>query len=91
MAVQNIDMTWEVIDAVRHAYPHIEITLWTGYTYEELMVQPGENVLNVLNNIDILVDGPFIEKEKDLSLRLRGSRNQHIRVRQNNIWEIQDD
>ena len=27
LAPQNIDMTWEVIDAVRHAYPHIEITL----------------------------------------------------------------
>ena len=91
MAVQNIDMTWEVIDAVRHAYPHIEITLWTGYTYEELMVQPGENVLNVLNNIDILVDGPFIEQEKDLSLKLRGSRNQRIWVKQNNRWEIKND
>ena len=32
LAPQNIDMVWEVIDAVRHAYPHIEITLWTGYT-----------------------------------------------------------
>lgn len=91
MASQNIDMTWEVIDAVRHAYPHIEITLWTGYTYEELMVQPGENVLNVLNNIDILVDGPFIQEEKDLSLRLRGSRNQRIWVKSNNRWEIKND
>ena len=55
------------------------------------MVLPNENLLNILNTINVLVDGPFIEKEKDLSLRLRGSRNQHIRVRQNNIWEIQDD
>ena len=66
LAPQNIDMTWEVIDAVRHAYPHIEITLWTGYTYEELMVLSSENLLNILNTINVLVDGPFIEKEKDL-------------------------
>ena len=91
LAPQNIDMTWEVIDAVRHAYPNIEITLWTGYTYEELMVQPTENLLNILNTINILVDGPFIEKEKDLSLQLRGSRNQRIWVKQNNRWEIEDD
>lgn len=91
LAPQNIDMTWEVIDAVRHAYPHIEITLWTGYMYEELMSQTNENLLNILNTIDVLVDGPFIEEEKDLSLRLRGSRNQHIRVRKHNYWEIQDD
>ena len=91
LAPQNIDMTWEVIDAVRHAYPHIEITVWTGYTYEELTTRPSENLLNILNTIDVLVDGPFIEEEKDLSLRLRGSRNQHIRVRKHNYWEIEDD
>ena len=84
-------MTWEVIDAVRHAYPNIEITLWTGYTYEELMVQPSENLLNILNTINILVDGPFIEEEKDLSLQLRGSRNQRIWVKQDNRWEIKND
>ena len=91
LAPQNIDMTWEVIDTVRHAYPNIEITLWTGYTYEELMVQPTENLLNILNTINILVDGPFIEKEKDLSLQLRGSRNQRIWVKQDNRWEIKND
>jgi len=91
LAPQNINMTWEVIDAVRHAYPNIEITLWTGYTYEELMVQPTENLLNILNTINILVDGPFIEKEKDLSLQLRGSRNQRIWIRKNNHWEIKND
>ena len=91
LAPQNIDMTWEIIDAVRHAYPNIEITLWTGYTYEELMVQPTENLLNILNTIKILVDGPFIEEEKDLSLQLRGSRNQRIWVKQDNRWEIKND
>lgn len=91
LAAQNIDMTWEVINAVRHAYPNIEIILWTGYTYEELMIQPSENLLNILNTIDILVDGPFIEKEKDLSLQLRGSRNQRIWIRKNNHWEIKND
>lgn len=91
LAPQNIDMTWEVIDAVRHAYPNIEITLWTGYTYEQLMKQPTENLLNILNTINVLIDGPFIEEEKDLSLKLRGSRNQRIWKRKNNLWEIEND
>jgi anaerobic ribonucleoside-triphosphate reductase activating protein len=90
LAPQNINMVWEIVDAVRHAYPDIEITLWTGYTYNELMVQPSENLLNILNNIDILVDGPFIEEEKDLSLQLRGSRNQHIWIKKDNNWEIKE-
>lgn len=91
LAPQNVDMTWEVVDAVRHAYPHIEITLWTGYTLEELMVRPDETLLNILSKIDVLVDGPFIEEEKDLSLRLRGSRNQRIWVHRDDVWEIEDD
>lgn len=90
LAPQNIDMVWEIVDAVRHAYPDIEITLWTGYTYKELMIHPSENLLNILNNIDILVDGPFIEEEKDLSLQLRGSRNQHIWIKKDNGWEIEE-
>lgn len=90
LAPQNIDMVWEVVDAVRHAYPNIEIILWTGYTYDELMTRSNENLLHILNTIDVLVDGPFIEEQKDLSLRLRGSRNQHIHVRKHNYWEIEE-
>ena len=54
------------------------------------MALPTENLLHILNTIDVLVDGPFIEKEKDLTLRLRGSRNQHIRVRKHDKWEIEE-
>lgn len=90
LAPQNIDMVWEIINAVRHSYPDIEIILWTGYTYKELMVQPSKNLLNILNNIDMLVDGPFIEKEKDLSLQLRGSCNQHVWIKKDNSWEMKE-
>lgn len=90
LAPQNIEMTWEVVDAVRHAYPNITITLWTGYTYDKLCIHPDKNLLDILDAIDVLIDGPFIEEEKDLSLKLRGSRNQHIYVRKQNKWERQE-
>lgn len=53
-------------------------TIWcyTGFQYETLLLNP-ENV-KLLSYIDVLVDGRYIEKEKDLSLRFRGSRNQRI-------------
>ena len=41
-----------------------------------------------MSDIDVLIDGPFIEAKKDLSLRLRGSANQHIRQKINNAWEL---
>lgn len=91
LAPQNLEMTWDIVNAVRHAYPDIEIILWTGYIYEKLMMHPTATLLNILNTINILIDGPFIEKEKDLSLHLRGSRNQHIRIKKADVWEIQDD
>ena len=91
MAPQNLEMVKEVIVAVRTAYPDIKIFLWTGYTYNELIMRQDDKTTQILNLIDILIDGPFIEKQKDLSLKLRGSRNQHIRKRIDGQWEIQYD
>ncbi|MCM1021993.1 MAG: anaerobic ribonucleoside-triphosphate reductase activating protein [Muribaculum sp.] len=53
-------------------------TLWcfTGFTYEQLVGMP--HLQPLLNQIDVLVDGPFIESRRDISLRFRGSDNQRI-------------
>ena len=87
LALQNLEMVNEVISAVRHAYPDIEVCLWTGYTLEELQARPSEDLSNILNQIDILIDGQFINEQKDLNLQLRGSTNQRIWKRNNDSWE----
>lgn len=57
-------------------------TVWaySGFTYEEL--RDYHSVLDcvdlLLRQVDVLVDGPFVEEEKDISLTFRGSRNQRI-------------
>ena len=53
---------------------------YTGYTYEMLLKMAEDNNIykEVLKNIDILVDGPFILSERSLNLKFRGSRNQRI-------------
>jgi anaerobic ribonucleoside-triphosphate reductase activating protein len=53
-------------------------TIWcyTGFTYENLMKNPRQRAL--LELLDVLVDGPFIEAQKDISLQFRGSANQRI-------------
>ena len=67
---------------VRAAYPHKNIWCYTGYTYERDLLAPSrarcEATDEMLSLIDILVDGEFIESEKDISLAFRGSRNQRI-------------
>lgn len=54
------------------------LTVWcyTGYIFEELYGRA--DAINLLNYVDILVDGPFILEERSLDLYFRGSRNQRI-------------
>lgn len=58
--------------------PSLKIYLWTGYTLEYLKHLNETSVNDILNNIDVLIDGPFIQKERNLKLHLRGSSNQKI-------------
>ena len=53
-----------------------DIWLYTGYTWENLPVT--EDLDYILKYVNVIVDGPFIEAEKDISLKFRGSRNQRI-------------
>lgn len=67
---------------VKEAYPNKNIWAYTGYTYEQLKTEGFRSRCEVtdemLSLIDILVDGPFVEELKDISLSFRGSRNQRI-------------
>lgn len=82
----NLAMVEEVVTSVRQAYPNIKIFLWTGYTIEDLSGVFDSKLGRILNTIDILIDGPFIEAKKDLSLKLRGSSNQRIFKKIDGRW-----
>ena len=70
-----------IIQKVREVYPDIKIYLWTGYTLADLLselhMQPY-CIKFILENINIIITDPFILKQRDITLKLRGSRNQHI-------------
>ena len=61
---------------VKKKFPDKDIWCWSGYTLEE--IQADESMKDILKYVDVLVDGPFIEEQKDLSIPFRGSRNQRI-------------
>lgn len=90
LAPENISMTWDIVNAIRHAYPNIEIALWTGYTYEELIEWSNDDLFKILDTINLLIDGPFIAAEKNLNLQLRGSNNQRIWKREEKTWRIEE-
>lgn len=72
----------------KEKYPEKSIWLWTGYEWEYLVHKKNEKkkiytplvdkILDLLQYIDIVVDGPFIEEQKDWRLKYRGSRNQRL-------------
>ncbi|MCK9170435.1 MAG: anaerobic ribonucleoside-triphosphate reductase activating protein [Treponema sp.] len=68
---------------VRTVYPEKTIWCYTGYVYDtDLKPVDGrkhcEATDQILSQIDVLVDGPYIEELRDISLQFRGSRNQRI-------------
>lgn len=60
---------------VRDKYPKLSIWCYSGYTFEELFEAGAEDILEY---IDVLVDGKFVLDKKDIRLPFRGSSNQRI-------------
>ena len=54
-----------------------EVASYSGFTFEELL-EGTEEQKDLLQNIDILIDGPFLMAQKSLEVPFRGSRNQRI-------------
>lgn len=71
---ENISLTNTIVKGIKEKSPNTEIAIWTGYCYENLI----KDAQQVLKDVDVLVDGPFILEQKDLTLAMRGSRNQRI-------------
>ena len=54
----------------------LDVWSYTGFTLEEL--EKRTDMQQLLNEVDVLVDGPYVEALRDLTLRFRGSSNQRI-------------
>lgn len=83
LAKENQHDVYKLVSNVKHWLPDKDIWLYTGYILGENI--PKTEFTNfILQSIDVLVDGPFIEEEKDITLQFRGSKNQRI-ISQKNI------
>ena len=69
-----------LVKEVREKYPHKTIWLYTGYTWEELQKEKkkDQNLVTILENVDVLLDGKFILQQADEKIHYVGSRNQRI-------------
>lgn len=84
MELENQETVLNLILAFREKFGSSkDIWLWTGYLYDSDLTKGGKRYIpeitqKILDNIDIIIDGPFIEDKKDLRLQWRGSSNQRV-------------
>lgn len=76
--LKNQEGVLALIVKVKEKYPKKDIWLWSGYTIENLISRENPITNKILEKIDYIVDGPFIEELKNPSLEFRGSSNQRI-------------
>ena len=73
---QNLPLVKQVLTKVRRMFPDILVFIWTGYNYEDIKTDP--EIKEILKMADYLIDGPFDIEQRDITLPLRGSKNQNI-------------
>lgn len=73
--MQNSKDLTEIVKEIKK-HSNKSIWLWSGYTYEQII--NNKDMFSLLKEIDVLVDGRFVEKLKDLTLKFRGSSNQRL-------------
>ena len=84
----NLDGVLNLINKIRLSCPNKTIWLYSGYQFddEECWVKPKNDISNlfrfmrqeIIKNVDVMVDGRYIDSQRDVSLCWRGSRNQRV-------------
>lgn len=75
---ENIPEVLDFIKDVKKVRPNFNVWCYSGYTLEQLEQRNDEITNETLKQIDVLVDGRFIESQKKPGLKFRGSANQRI-------------
>ena len=74
--MDNAPEVLHICRTVKEKFPYKDIWLYSGYTFEQ--IQQWQVGMCILEYVDVLVDGPYIEGQRDVSLQWRGSKNQRI-------------
>lgn len=88
----NLDEVLKLVQEIRISFPKKSIWLYTGYNFDLLKSQYNEYKYTpfaanadewltrweIISNVNILVDGEYIDEQRDLTLAYRGSKNQHV-------------
>ena len=73
MHPKNIEGSTKLAKRFKEVYPNKNIWAWTGFLFDEYLIDK-----EIVNYLDVVVDGQFEIKKRDLSLKWRGSSNQRV-------------
>jgi anaerobic ribonucleoside-triphosphate reductase activating protein len=87
LSPDNQFLTLMIVNEVKEKLPNTKIYIWSGYTLEELKrSSSASRIQQILSKCEQLVDGRFILAERDITLKMRGSKNQRIIDCKNINW-----
>ena len=83
---ENVETIYFLIKEIKEKFPTKDIWLYTGYTWEMIFPEVITCDFNlerfyrqgIVEMCDVLVDGPYIEEQRDITLTFRGSKNQRL-------------
>lgn len=75
---ENQFLTYLIIESVKKSVPNTKIFIWTGYILEDFLEHPANKLSKILELTDVIIDGPYIDSLRDITLQMRGSSNQRI-------------
>lgn len=86
LANNNVEDVYLLTKELKEKFPTKDVWLYTGYTWEQVFQTVCLDVFNINNMYrkavvemcDVVVDGPYIEEQRDITLKFRGSKNQRL-------------
>lgn len=87
LADENLEDVLVLVKELHNLFPDKSIWLYSGYVWEDIWNEPTiiiDELTNyrtrqkILDNVDVLVDGKYIDSQRDLTLKWRGSKNQRV-------------
>ncbi len=91
LADENVENVLKLVNEIRISFPNKNIWIYSGYTFEEMQVlskgldqesmrfnKYNKMRQDILKSCDVLVDGRYIDSERDITLKWRGSKNQKV-------------
>ena len=90
LSEENLDKTLETVNRFRLSLPNKSIWIYSGYTWNQVMCpvitddfNPSRDELlrkrkEIVKQCDVMVDGRYIDSQRDITLKWRGSKNQRV-------------